>query len=343
MHPKAALLSAMLLILSASGPASSEPPAPSLPSDSVEIDERSTLESFLLVGQALRVRFRTQALPSANFGATNVARYGPELQVRVRFPITRSAVGQVVSLFRSDRYDLGGPDVFRGEAPTGVGLGNFYTASVSVEAAHAVDFMPELMGGEELWSIVGGGRVRSRWQTGAFGEGVTGGGFVGISYELSKAIRVVAAISVESRLGRGGVAVNPLGTLVWQVSDRWRFRSRGVGGQLEYRVAPPVTLFASAYRDAPKFVLDREVPLEDPLVFRDRTKALVGGGFHWQITPYVRLVAEGGAALSRKLQLRSGDDKRIYSDEADAHGYFELRLYAGGVGTARALDSGARR
>ena len=69
----------------------------------------------------------------------------------------------------------------------------------------------------------------------------------------------------------------------------------------------------------------------------------MGGGFNWQITPHVRLVAEGGAALSRKLQLRSGDEASVHSDKADTHGYFELRLYAGGVGTARALDSGARR
>lgn len=343
MQLKAALLSAILLTLAASGPAAGEPTVPPATLESTPSEGLGPLETLVLVGQVLRVRYRSQVIPNANFGASSVDRWSPELQVRVRFPIVRNTVGQLLGRFRSERYDFGGADIFRGQAPAGLGLENFYMLSIALEAAHAVDFMPQITGGDEVWSIVGGVRTRSRWQPGAFRAGLTGGGFLGLSYELSGTVRLAAGVSIESRLGRGGAVINPVGTLAWRISDQWTLRSRGVGAQIEYRVVKPVTLFATVHRDTAKFALDVDVSPEDPLVFRDRTKALLGGGFDWQITPYVRLVAEAGAVLSRNLQLRSGGDSRIRSDTAGTHGYFELRLYAGGVGTARALDSGARR
>ena len=65
------------------------------------------------------------------------------------------------------------------------------------------------------------------------------------------------------------------------------------------------------------------------MVFRDRTSAMVGGGFKWQITKRLRLIAEGGAVIGRELRARADGDDIVSSIKAAPHGYFDLRLIAG--------------
>jgi hypothetical protein len=311
------------------GQTTAEPSSPSVIDDSGESDELDTLERLSLLGRVLRVRFSARTLPSANFGSSEVGRWTPEARFRVRFPITEDSVGRVTARFRSARYNWGGGNLF-GSSTLQKGLPNdFYGAAIELHAAHAADFVPKLFIDGEVWSLVAGAWWRSRWAPGAFDEGMTGGGLVGISYALTDRLRIVLGVGVESRIGRSGVRFRPTGSLHWKISERWKIRTRGLGAQIDYAIIRPVSFFATAHRFWDNFALDQTTAKGQTVVFRDRPEALVGGGFKWQITKRLRLIAEGGVVIGRKLNARVDGENILSSMRADPHGYFDLRLLAG--------------
>lgn len=129
---------------------------------------------------------------------------------------------------------------------------------------------------------------------------------------------------VERALDGDGVNVGPSAYFRWDFARKFRLRDRGIGIQIEYRPVPNWQLFLAGFRSSDRFRLDQRPGAPAGMTFRDR-QVSVGGGGMVRISHTLRLGAEIGAIVDRRVSVSARDDGRLDSADGDVSPYLSLR------------------
>jgi hypothetical protein len=289
----------------------------------VILDEPAFPEA--LVHDRVRLWVGSFFAPAADFGATDVDLYRPELRLRVRLPIDDVVSLQVTGDFRTSRYDADGSGPLFGDCP-GCPLPNdLYMAGIGTQGGYVVNRGWHLFRNDEQWAVLGALFVRARWEPGAFGDSITPGGSIGIGYELPHRFRIALAARIERALDGDGVKIAPSGFLRWDITPTLRLRDRDVGLELEYRPIGRLEVFVTGFQSSDRFLLDDRPGLSSSPTFKD-AQILVGGGLAVKLTHALRLSLETGAIVDRDLSVKTVDDGKLDSTSSDVSPYVSLRL-----------------
>ncbi len=319
---------ALLTLLGAPGRSRAEETTGKPPPPAAEVFETANLEDPIFPGprvvDAFRVRIASLFLPGATFDSFDADLYRPDLRLRATAPLWKRGAVQLTARFGTSLYQLDGEDGVLTSYASG-GVDDFYSTGLDLQMGMRVNDGASLFVQDEIWSVLAAGAVRSSWESGAFDDGLVGGGGLALGYEIVDVFRIALGVEVGSRIDRGGVGVGPMATFRWNVTDRLTLRSRGIGLQLEYALAPRLEVFATGFRESDTFRLERRPGLPDDLTFRDES-ILAGVGFEWRISKQLRLNVEGGAVPWRKLRVKSRDRGELFEENSDPGPYFEVRL-----------------
>jgi hypothetical protein len=329
----AALLSASLVVSLIGLPFSAwaEPPTekaenePSVANgvDPLIVDEPSFPQDYLQ--DRVRIWVGSTFAPSADFEDAEIDLARPELRFRTRVPVGEELSFQITGDFRASVYDVdNGTALFAdcAECPT---PSDFYAVSLGVQGGYHLNREWSVFRSDERWALLAALYTSAQWEPGAFEESVSPGLSIGVGYELPGALRIALAARVERALDGDGVSVGPSGYLRWDPKPYIRLRTRGLGFQLEYRPEARWEVFVAGFRSSDRFRLDRRPGAPSGMTFRDR-QVTVGGGMMLKIYDELRLLAEAGAIVDRKLTVAERDDGSLDSVDGDPSPYFALRL-----------------
>lgn len=276
---------------------------------------------------ALRLNFQTLFLPEAKLGSGHTSLYRPELRGRVTVPLSQRAVVRLALLGGMARYEFRGDSALSagGTSLTGASL-HLYQTRAALEGALRLNPKGEtLFTEDEIWSLLGGIEGSSDFQSGAFSNGLRGGGSLALGYQRDGWLRVSAGVAIRSSLENGGVDVGPVASFRWDINEVLTLRNHALGLRLEYHPVPALELFVDGRRSSEQYRLDGVAGLPDDLTFRDR-QVLAGAGFEWRLTRRLRINGEVGAVAWRKLRIRSDDLGTLASQRAESSPYFQVRF-----------------
>lgn len=304
----------------AAGSREAPPPQP------VEADEPSQVDEPAFPGvryrEVFRLRVQSRFLPASDFGPADVTLYQPELRLRATLPLSQRAVLQLLARGGTSRYEFSGESDLLGLGPApGDPFDDFYDASVSLQGALLLNEERHLFAKGERWSLLASVFGRSRWEVGAFADGITEGGSLGLGYEIPERLRLGVGASLASDISGSGIDVSPVFTIRWRVTKALTARNRGQGLQIEYRLRDNLEVFASGFLSSDEFRLAG--PIDATL--RDR-QVLAGAGFEWKITKHLRINAEAGAVPWRELRVRARKLGSLGSMRADLSPYADIRF-----------------
>jgi hypothetical protein len=277
------------------------------------------------VAQAFRLRLATFVAPGADFDGADVTLVRPELQLRARLPLGRRWGLRAHAGFASSRYDVDDGGAFFRDCATCPFPDDLYSASLGLQAGYALNTTGYWFREGEQWAVLGGGFGRARWETGAFDDSMTGGGSLALGYQLPGRVRVALGARLEQSIEDRDPKVDPVFELRWHVTEHVRLRTRNVGLRLEAEANDRIHVFASAWHESDRFRLDSRADAPQDLTFRDR-QFLVGGGLEWHPWRRLRLAAEAGAIMTRRISMSSEDDGKLDSTGSDPSPYFEVRI-----------------
>jgi hypothetical protein len=265
---------------------------------------------------AIRLRFTTLFLPSANFESYKANLYHPSVRARFTIPLPKRSVLQITGRGAFSHY------AFSGAVPVALqGLETLHNTSLVIQGAHQINEEDSWLIREgEAWSILANAFARSRYESGAFSSGLTYGGALALGYQNDK-VRLAAGLSLSSPLTGSGLDVGFVGSLRWDPIRELTIRNRGLGAQIEYRVSSKLKLLLAGYQVSQVYRLDMPGEFE----LRDE-QFLVGTGFEWKISKYFRLLIEGGVVPSRKLKVKERGTPPITNQDADTGGYLDIAL-----------------
>lgn len=326
----------LLALLGAAAAAQAADPTPTPPPDAGQAGDMAADDSLILetpafpgagVRRALRMLVESRFVPDQDLGPGHTSLYRPDLAGRLTVPFNDRAVLRFEALGGLSRYEFRGGDplLFGNVSLTGDSL-HLYRTRLTAQGAYRMnDEGSFLIRDGEVWSLLGGLFAGSEFESGAFDDGVSGGGIVALGYEMDGKLRVSAGVSLSTSIEGGGVDVNPTGSFHWHINENLTLRDRGLGIQLDYRVTPSIELYASGFRTSDEFSLRDVRGAPDDLTLRDR-QILVGGGFEWKLSRHLRLNTEAGAVTWRRLRVKADGPGTIASQRGDPTPYFEVRL-----------------
>jgi hypothetical protein len=276
--------------------------------------------------EAVRMWFESEFIPEAGLdaGDADISLIKPGVRGRIRVPVGRRASTQLSGGFSSSRYDIdGGPGPFD-DCAACPEPDEFYAASLALQGALLLNTGHHLVFEGERWGLLGGGFGRARWESGAFEDSLTAGGDLGLGYELPGRLRLAVGVRVETALDGGKPSISPTGTFRWDITEDLRLRNRGLGAQLEWRQRR-FEVFIAGYRASDRFLLHSRSGAPNDVLFKDR-QWLTGAGVEWKLFRRLRVVAEGGAVVSRELSLRAHGEGTLSEVTGDPSPYATVRL-----------------
>jgi hypothetical protein len=305
-----------------------EPPkkAPRPRPDTTNLETPAFPDDYRL-GDAFRIRLGSRFLPAARFDGFEADLYEPSLRIQATIPLSRRAVLQASGRFLASLYDVDGSGNFFGRGQSiREPFDRFYRTSLSLQGA----FLLNPNGGgffveDEMWSILANAFGRSRWESGNFSDGASGGGGLALGYEIEGRLRIAIGVGIQSKLVGGGVSVDPFASIRWNVTDALTVRNRGRGLQIEYRVHRKLELFVAGFYEGGKYRLSQRAGLPNDLSFRDKA-VQAGAGFEWRAAKFLRVNVEAGAVAWRELRVKSEDLGTLAKLKSDPSAYLELRF-----------------
>ena len=278
------------------------------------------------LGDAFRIRLQSRFLPATDFDDFDTDLHQPSLRLQATLPLSKRAVLQLSGRFAASFYDFDGTsDFLGGGTPMPYPFDDLFRSSLSLQGAFALNESGHLFVEGETWSLLANAFGRSRWESGSFSDGLTGGAAVALGYEIEKWIRIGLGVSVQSRFDRSGASIGPILDVRWKITDDLTLRNRGRGAQLEYDLLRGFEIFVAGFIESDRYRLGRRAGLPDDLSFRDEA-VQVGAGFEWKLSSHLRLNAEAGAAVKRTLRVRSHELGTLWEEEGDPAAYLEFRL-----------------
>lgn len=262
--------------------------------------------------------------PEARFGDQEISLSRPEIRVRTDVPFAGVANLQLAGDFSTSFYDSDGARPPPADC-TGCSLSeNLYSASLAAQGGYRLNDRRHWIVDHEQWAALVSVFVQARWESGAFLDSLTPGISIAIGYQLPHRLRLAVGGRLGSSLDGEGISVNPSVYLRWDVVPRLRIKSRGLGGQLEYSPNKRLDVFLTGFRQSDAFRLDRGDGVPAGSTFQDR-QALVGAGMVYRLIRKLRLAAEFGAIIDRRLSFSTRGDGRIDSRTGRPSPYLALR------------------
>lgn len=319
-----------LLLVAASAAAAQEATHEPSSADGTVAGESTFLDTPPLPGldimDALRFDVRSFAAPDAPLESGHVSLYRPELRARITVPLAERAVLRVAGQIETSRY------TFRGAAggATPYELGrkdlDLHRAQLSLEGSYRFDaFPPALVSTEEIWSCVGALFGNSRWEDGEFRSGLGTGAALGVGYALPGHLRVVVGLSLHNSRSEDGLNLGPLFSLRWYPSERLTLRTRELGLQIDYDLAPGLDLYATGFRTSDRFALSDRLGAPDDLRFSDRF-VRVGAGVDWRVVRWLDFQMEVGGIAYRRIRVDNEDLGTLASARGDPSVYLDVRM-----------------
>jgi lipid A 3-O-deacylase len=188
----------------------------------------------------------------------------------------------------------------------------------------------------ERWTLVTGARLSAAGDPDAeVGQSLTYGGYVGARRKFSEHFALTFGAFATSRL-EDSLRVLPLLGVEWQISQRWRFATQGLGGQLSYALRPPLRLFFGLSYETREYRLadDSSVPGG---VLRDQTTPITLG-LEWQPNPTTKVTVALGRTMGTSYRLRNEQGNTVFDRDAQAAPFVSLGVDIGLGGSHRAAS-----
>lgn len=280
-----------------------------------QIDERAgTLEQWEEDAQQarsygelvqLRVYSGSDFTIGSDFDEFDATTYEPNGRVKVTLPVARNAALRLIGRGSAQLTDF--DDVSTtlfGTPETSDPYGNLYRTSFQLQLGVRPDWSG-LFSDEERWSLLGEGRVGARWEAGAsFGRAITGGGAIGVGYQIGDWLEILVGAGVSTRILKSGVSIVPVFEADWRFAERWRLRTRGQGVQLEYDIDDDLTVFTGAQRRSRSYLTEDRSWLGGEGRLKQRSLP-VTLGVRWDVSETVELTFVGGAVLKQELRAQN--------------------------------------
>lgn len=262
--------------------------------------------------------------PEAAFGDSSVSLMRPEVRVRAGLPFSASLNLEVAADFQASRYDVTGDEALFEGCPQCLEPNDFYATSIGTQAGIRLNGDRHVFLAAEQWGLLAALFTRARWEPGAFVSGVTPGGSLAFGYQIPDHLRLAVGARIERALDGDGIRIDPTIYLRWDVWPRLQLKSRGMGGTLEYAVNQRSEAFLTAFRESEAFRLEDRPGLDVGATFRDR-RALVGGGIILTVVHSLKVSAEVGAIVDRRVAVNTRSDGRLAARSGDPSPYAALR------------------
>ncbi len=306
-----------------------EDPAPEEPAPETSAADLANVEILPAFPglEALRLRFEGDFVPAGGLeDGADVSVYRPDLRLRVAVPIGDRAGIQLVTRFGSAHYEFDGATDFFG---TGLRSDDpfdpLFDAGIELQGSLLLNPGGSWLFEEERWSLLAALQGRARWESGAFSDGLTGGGGIALGYEIPRRLQLALGMSVGTRLAQSGANVGPIFSARWNVNDWLTLRSRERGAQVEVRLGPRLEAFAAGFITGKRWRLENRSDLPGGITFQDE-QVRVGVGVEWKLSRRIRLNVESGVIAKRQLEVRveGGDD--LSDVDGDVAGYLGVRI-----------------
>lgn len=302
---------------------------------SAQEDEERDLSEFvreipevdLLDQVKVRLKFRSEFVPDADFGSFSIDQYRPEVKLKVTLPVSSQMGLRIIASHRVEVFDFDGTSNLFGLGPTSSDpFDELHGSTLRLQGAYLFDDCCALFADDERWSLLGEGFWTARWEAGAdLGSGSRGGGALAVGYRLPGLLDLTLGVRLSSKLLNNGVSVSPFVEFGWQISDRWSLRSGGMDAQLEYRLLDPLTLFAVGRYESQSYRLDDRPGGVGKGRVRIR-RVPTGLGLRWNALPWLRITTTAGAMVWQELRVEDHDDNSLSSPTADPAPWFQLRF-----------------
>jgi len=286
-----------------------------------QIDERAgTLEqaeedaqrarSF---GELVQVRLYggSEFVIGSDFEEFDATSYEPGGRVKVTLPVAENAAIRIVARGSALLYDFEkvSTNLF-GTPTTGDPFDDLFASSFELQGGLRPGWSG-LFSEQERWTLVAEGRASARWERGAsFGASISGGGALGVGYQIGDWLEILVGGGASTRLLDGGISFQPVFEIEWRFAERWRLRSRGQGAQLEYDIDDALTVFAGARRQSRSFLTEDRSALGGEGRLKDRSLP-VSLGLRWDASEHVEVTLVGGAVVRHELRTQDDDREEV--------------------------------
>jgi hypothetical protein len=291
--------------------------------DLPDLDEPPGIGDLVRARLTLADRF----IGSADFGSFDAVSNQPEGRLRVQVPISESSLVRIMATTRAQIYDFDGVSDLFGTGPTTQDpFETLLDWRVRLQFGHWLPKSWTLFSDRERWAAIVQGAVGSSYEVDAsVGDGLRGGGGVGVFYRLGRKLEVAAGVRIGTELLDSGVSVSPFLEFDWRINRRWRLKSYGLGLEIERLLTERLRLLTRARLESSSYRLaDRGDEIGRGAI---RVRQLpVGIGLRWDVLPHLRITALAGAIAYNQLRVENEDDEVLSKSRADASPYVSLRF-----------------
>ncbi len=170
---------------------------------------------------------------------------------------------------------------------------------------------------EDGWGMFVGGDVRFSGEHGAdAGDSVTGGGFGGVTYDVSDRLTLGIGLSVRTRLEDDARFI-PIPVVDFRITDEWRLSTDGPGLKLAYTPDPAFTVYAAGRWESREFRLDEDGPLPGGVARDERVPIVLGAT--WRPNDTITVDGFVGAVVWNEYEFINSAGTTIAETETDAH------------------------
>ncbi len=196
-------------------------------------------------------------------------------------------------------------------ATAGDPFDDFNTLSLSVQP---------VLGLNRQWSLFTLAFASAGWEDGAdLGDAFRFGGVVGASYSFSEDLTIGFGVGATTQLEDDPFVI-PFIRVDWQISDRWRFETRGIEGLIFYEASDELELFARAAYERAEFRLDDTRGALPGGTIRDE-RLIVGAGADWRPARGVLIRLEAGAIPWQEFVFHDDGGDEVTDTESDPAAY----------------------
>ena len=296
---------------------------------SVPVLEPATEDPFIPAfpgSRAVRLRLESDIVPKTSIEDGNdVETYSGNARLRVALPVSERVGAQVIARYAATTYEFDGSTDLFGTGPRrGNPFDEFHDLSLRLQGSVALNDTGSLLLEGEEWSLLAEGRGFTRFERGAFSDGFGGGFALAVGYSIPKRLDVALGFEVGVSAGDKSLRVRPAGNIRLRVTDDLVLSTRGRGVQAQYRWSRRLELYAAWFQSGEGWRLENRRGLPGRLRWQDKQSRALAG-IEWKAHPQLRLRLEGGAVITRELQVQSRDGD-LSEVDGDPTGFLRFSL-----------------
>lgn len=173
---------------------------------------------------------------------------------------------------------------------------------------------------DDKWSYTIGGILEMSGESGAdVGESISGGGLFSVRYRFNENFSLSGGIGAKSSLSDSAF-VFPLLGVEWQITEKLRFETRGLGAALTLTLSEQWSVALEAEYDRHEFRLDDSRAAAREGVVRD-SRLPIGLSATYSPTPTIDLTVRGGVVAWQQFRIENRDGVEISERRSDPAGF----------------------